>query len=215
MHTGPQSTDMARISIMRRYLLIPHLKKRFLSLTCNNFSHLATNYLNKSGLQQQEAEKVFVTYVKQHEQLLHKVCRMYADTHQDRQDLFQEIIIQLWKSFPAYKGGAKFSTWLYRVAINTSITRLRNKKNFISSYQPSDLLELNTQDSYSESDDENVQRLYDAIALLNEIEKALVMLYLEEKTYEEMEEILGINQGNLRVKMSRIKDKLRQSTKSN
>ena len=165
-------------------------------------------------MQQQEAEKEFEAHIRTHEQLLYKICRMYADSHPDRQDLFQEIVIQLWRSFPGYKGGSKFSTWLYRVAINTAISGLRRKKDFITSYQPADLIALHTYDVHADTGEEQVQQLYDAIAQLNKIEKAIVMLYLEEKTYEEMEEILGINQGNLRVKMTRIKEKLRQWTKT-
>jgi len=166
-------------------------------------------------LQQQEAERQFEKNIKEHELLLHKVCRMYAYTEADRQDLFQEMVIQLWKAYPRFKGDAKLSTWMYRVAINTAITGLRKKKDFITSYEPDCFPEHISNDNAAAAAEEQLQQLYTAIEQLNEIEKAIVMLYMEDRSYTEMEDILGISQGNLRVKMNRIKEKLRQLTKNN
>jgi len=160
-------------------------------------------------------EKEFEKKVSEHEPLLHKVCRMYAATHADRQDLFQEIVIQLWKGYPKFRGDAKFSTWMYRIALNTAITGLRRKKDFITSVEPANLPEGRPDDRGRESQEEQLGQLYTAIAKLNDVEKAIVMLYMEERTYEEMEDILGMSGGALRVKMVRIKDKLRQLTKNN
>jgi RNA polymerase sigma factor (sigma-70 family) len=154
----------------------------------------------------------FERQINEHRGLIHKVCRMYAWSEADRQDLFQEIVIHLWKAYPKFKGLSKFSTWLYRVAINTAVTGLRQQKDFITSYEP-DLLPVHIADDGGHEEDQ-WQQLYGAIAQLNEIEKAIVMLYMEDRSYEEMEEILGMSQGSLRVKMSRIKDKLRQLTKT-
>ena len=167
-------------------------------------------------MQQNEIEKQFSEQISGNELLIYKVCRMYAYTEADRQDLFQEIVLQLWIAFPKFKGKSKFSTWLYRIAINTSITRLRKhkNKNFIDTYEPA-LLPQHIDDITSVEEEEKFILLYKAIAQLNEVEKAIVMLYMEEKNYEEMEEILGINQGNLRVKMNRIKDKIRQLATNN
>jgi len=164
-------------------------------------------------LQKQEAEKQFEQHIKVNELLIYKVCRMYAYTAVDREDLFQEIVIQLWKAYPKFRGESKFSTWLYRVALNTAITGLRKKKDFIESPEPSQLPE-GISDENTDREDELVQ-LHQAIGQLNQVEKAIVMLYMEDKTYEEMEEIMGMNQGNLRVKMNRVKEKLRQLTKHN
>ena len=158
-----------------------------------------------------DTEIEFERLIRDHEGLIHKVCRMYAYTIEDRQDLFQEIVIHLWKSYKNFKGFSKFSTWMYRVAINTAITILRRKKDFITSYEPEQLPHIADEKS---TDDEQWLQLQEAITQLNEIEKAIVMLYMEDRSYDEMEEILGIPQGNLRVKMSRIKDKLRQLTKN-
>ena len=127
--------------------------------------------------------------------------------------MFQEIVIQLWRSYPLFRGEAKFSTWLYRIALNTAISDLRRQKRrprpVDTSHLPAELQDI----QYAREQEEQFQQLYTAIGQLTEVEKALVMLYLEDKPYEEMEDILGINQNNLRVKMNRIKEKLRKLTK--
>ncbi len=164
-------------------------------------------------MQKQEAEKQFEQHVRENELLIYKVCRIYASTSADREDLFQEIVIQLWNAYPKFKGQSKFSTWLYRVALNTAITGLRKKKKFIESWEPSQLPERMSDENTSR--EEELLQLHKAIEQLTQVEKAIVMLYMEDRSYEEMEEILGMSQGNLRVKMNRIKEKLRQLTKNN
>jgi len=159
-----------------------------------------------------ELEIEFENKIREHHLLIHKVCRIYAFTEADRQDLFQEIVINLWKSYSRFNGLSQFSTWMYRVAINTAITGLRKKKDFITSYEPANLPSYHADETPPE--EAQWQLVMHAIAQLNEIEKAIVMLYMEERCYEEMEEILGITSGALRVKMSRIKDKLRKLTKN-
>jgi RNA polymerase sigma factor (sigma-70 family) len=166
-------------------------------------------------LQQQELEKQFEKQISENEQLLYKVCHTYAYNEADREDLYQEIVIQVWKAYPSFNGQSKFSTWMYRVAINTAINGLRKRKNFITSYEPDQLPTNFSDDNRSEKEEEQFGELYRAIGQLNQVEKAIVMLYMEDHSYMEMEEILGINQGNLRVKMNRIKDKLRQLTRNN
>jgi RNA polymerase sigma-70 factor (ECF subfamily) len=164
-------------------------------------------------LQKQEAERQFEKHIKENELLIHKVCRMYAFTAADREDLFQEIVIQLWNAYPKFRSESKFSTWLYRVALNTAITGLRKKENFIESWEPSQLPERISEQNAGREED--LRQLHKAITQLTRVEKAIVMLYMEDRTYEEMEEILGMSNGNLRVKMNRIKEKLRQLTKTN
>ena len=145
--------------------------------------------------------------------MIYKVCRIYAYTTADREDLFQEIVIQLWNAYPKFRGESKFSTWLYKVALNTAITGLRKKKDFIESREPAQLPERISEESTGREDE--ILQLHEAIGQLNQVEKAIMMLYIEDRSYEEMEEILGMSQGNLRVKMNRIKEKLRQLTKNN
>jgi RNA polymerase sigma-70 factor (ECF subfamily) len=156
----------------------------------------------------------FISLVNQHKAMLYKVCNLYCSTEADKQDLFQEIVIQLWGAYPRFRGDSKFSTWLYRIALNTAISDLRKQKNYIKSVEP-ERLPTEIQDiQYNKDKEEKLQQLYKAINHLTEIERAIVMLYLEDKSYEEMEDILGINQNNLRVKMNRIKEKLRKLTKA-
>ena len=158
-------------------------------------------------------EQTFIGLVNENRGILYKICRMYGDTEPDRQDLFQEMVIQLWRSYPTFRGDARFSTWLYRIALNTAISDLRKQRRRPASIDP-DLLPNQLHDiQYSSEKEEQLQQLYSAIDRLTELEKALTMLYLEDKSYQEMEEILGISQNNLRVKMNRIKDKLRKMTK--
>jgi len=156
----------------------------------------------------------FITLVNQHKAMLYKVCNLYCSTESDKQDLFQEIVIQLWGAYPRFRGDSKFSTWLYRIALNTAISDLRKQKNYIKTVEP-ERLPTEIQDiQYNKDREEKLQQLYKAINHLTEIDRAIVMLYLEDKSYEEMEDILGINQNNLRVKMNRIKEKLRKLTKA-
>jgi RNA polymerase sigma-70 factor (ECF subfamily) len=137
---------------------------------------------------------------------------MYKNDPNDIQDLYQDIIIQLWKSYPKFRGEAKFSTWLYRIAINTALASFTRKKRVI---QTTDVELYNIQMPYEEDiglKEEQHQQLHTAIQQLNDVEKSIVILYLEDKSYETMEEILGISNATLRVKMNRIKDKLRTLT---
>jgi RNA polymerase sigma-70 factor (ECF subfamily) len=161
-------------------------------------------------LLEKETERRFEQQVKAHELMIHKICRMYAYTAADREDLFQDIVVQLWQAFPTFRGEAKFSTWLYRVAINTAMTRARKKKASVSYVDPDVIPTNQGEDASAQVEIEKLQILHEAISRLNEVERAVLMLYLEERSYEEMEEVLGMTQNALRVKISRIKDKLRQ-----
>ena len=140
--------------------------------------------------------------------IIHKVTRIYCDNVDDRKDLFQEILIQLWKSYGSFKEQSKFSTWMYRVAINTAITafkkgsRQKAKTQFVSE------IPSIADDDYDDELEENLNLLHTAIGQLTGIEKSIVLLYLEDKSYEEIAEITGITQNYVRVKMNRIKKKL-------
>lgn len=158
----------------------------------------------------QQQKDAFTNLITTHEALIWKVCRLYGHADEDRQDLFQEIMVQSWRSFHQFRGDAKFSTWLYQVAINTAIAGIRKKRRRIATVQREEMPEL--ADHSPPPDDEQFQLLYKAIEQLNSIEKALVLLYLEDRSYKEMETILGINEGTLRVKMTRVKEKLRELT---
>jgi len=163
---------------------------------------------------EQELKNTFVSLIKEHERIIYKICYLYADTQANRDDLYQEIIVQAWRGYPKFRGDAKFSTWLYQVALNTAISGFNKEKRSPLVYSTDGYLPEVTYDTPNE-EAEKAAILYEAINQLNAIEKALVMLYLDGKSYEEMEKIMGTPNGALRVKMTRIKDKLKTIAKTN
>lgn len=156
-----------------------------------------------------EQEKTFIEFFKPNQKLIHKICRIYTDNMEDHQDLFQEITIQLWKSFPGFKGDSKFSTWMYRVALNTAITLFRKPQKKDAQAVEVDISTLKMEYEEYEDDEHKLKKMYKAIYELSDVEKALIMMYLEDKPYKEIGEILGITEGNARVKMNRAKNNLR------
>ncbi|WP_306350235.1 RNA polymerase sigma factor [Flavobacterium sp. '19STA2R22 D10 B1'] len=161
-----------------------------------------------------ELQQTFEQELKTNELLVFKICRLYGKTEDDRKDLFQEIVIQLWRAYPTFRREAKFSTWLYRIGLNVAITQYRKDKNRIYTSDIEDFKIVTPVDDFNMEKEQQFKQMYSAIEQLNDIEKAIVMLFLEDKSYDDMEEILGINNGTLRVKMNRIKEKLRQITKN-
>jgi RNA polymerase sigma-70 factor (ECF subfamily) len=150
----------------------------------------------------------FLQNITSNQAIIHKVTRIYCDNVDDRKDLFQEILIQLWKSYGSFKEQSKFSTWMYRVAINTAITAFkRGSKKNIKAQFVKDLPQI-VDDEYDTDLEENLNLLHAAIGQLTGIEKSIILLYLEDKSYEEIAEITGITQNYVRVKMNRIKKKL-------
>lgn len=151
-------------------------------------------------------EKDFLAILSQYNAMLHKVCRLYRDSVEDREDLFQEIVFQLWKSYPNFKGEAKISTWMYRIALNTAIASFRKKTTTINY--------LNQLPDFAEeqSSDEpglRQERLFVVLKLLDDSEKALIALYFEELSYLQIAEITGINENYVGVKLNRIKAKIK------
>ncbi|MGY5847012.1 RNA polymerase sigma factor [Salegentibacter sp. HM20] len=156
-----------------------------------------------------ELEHQFVKNLEENQNIAHKICRIYTNDQDSHNDLFQEIVIQLWKAYPKFRGDSKFSTWMYRVALNTAITLYRKKKKHIKT-QDFDSVDFKIKaEEYDDAVEQQLKLLYSAIKELNDIEKALVFLYLEEKNYKEISETLGISEVNARVKMNRVKTKLK------
>jgi RNA polymerase sigma-70 factor (ECF subfamily) len=156
-----------------------------------------------------ELEHSFVELLEKHQNIVHKVCRLYTNNQHAHNDLFQEITIQLWRAFPKFRGEAKFSTWMYRVGLNTAITLYRKSKRRIKT-QEFDAVQFKIKaDEYDDTEEQQLKHLYKAIHKLNDIEKALIFLYLEDKNYAEISETLGITEVNARVKMNRTKKKLK------
>lgn len=156
------------------------------------------------------SEKEFISLLNQHQKIIYKVCNLYMDKHSDREDLFQEITLQAWKAYGNFRGDAKFSTWLYRVALNTAITFFRKEKKKPETYSTDILPEQ--QDETDNETEEQVKAMYAAIGDLSKIDKAIIMLYLEDYSYAEIGEMMGITANHVAVKMSRIKTKLKEET---
>ncbi|KAF0238471.1 MAG: sigma-70 family RNA polymerase sigma [Prolixibacteraceae bacterium] len=155
-------------------------------------------------------EKEFLQIIKKNQGIIHKVCNIYCDDQDDRDDLFQEIVAQLWKSFPSFREESKFTTWMYKVALNTAITTFKKTKRrpdqnrlTYENFQVKD-------ENYDTETEEEIKNLHRAVAQLTGVEKSIVLLFLENNKYEEIAEITGITQNYVRVKMNRIKKKLKK-----
>jgi RNA polymerase sigma-70 factor (ECF subfamily) len=156
-----------------------------------------------------ELEQKFVADLEENQNIVHKVCKIYTNNQDAHNDLFQEISIQLWKAYPKFRGEAKFSTWMYRVALNTAITLYRKSKRSIQTQDFDSVLYKIESTQYDDTEEQQLKLLYKAVHHLSDIEKALVFLYLEDKNYKEISETMGISEVNARVKMNRVKNKLR------
>jgi RNA polymerase sigma-70 factor (ECF subfamily) len=148
----------------------------------------------------------FLSIVKSHQAILYKVCRLYRDQREDQEDLFQEIVFQLWKSWPHFRGESKVTTWMYRIALNTALASYRKRGVALSFIDA--IPEHLHPEAYDEPS-ENEQRMYDALKTLAPPERAIVSLFLEEYSYKEIGEMVGITENYVGVQMSRIKQKLK------
>lgn len=158
---------------------------------------------------QKELEHTFVKELEDNQNIVHKICTLYTNDRDSHKDLFQEITIQLWKAYPKFRGEAKFSTWMYRVALNTAITLYRKSKKRIDTQDYESVIFKIKADEYDDTEEQQLKLMYKAVRQLGDIDKALVFMYLEDKNYTEISETLGITEVNARVKINRIKTKLR------
>jgi len=152
----------------------------------------------------------FIAEFEKNQNIIHKVCRIYTTNRSDHNDLFQEITVQLWKAYPKFRGEAKFSTWMYRIGLNTAITLFRKSKRQVQTQDFDSVLYRIASTDYDDTEEQQLKLMYEAIHQLSDIDKALVFMYLEDKNYEEISETLGLSQVNARVKMNRIKTRLRK-----
>lgn len=151
----------------------------------------------------------FVNLIKENEGIIFKVANLYTSNREDQQDLYQEIVYQLWKSFESFQGNSKISTWMYRVALNTAIRQLNKQKRMPFNEDLTKVLNLKMEqvDNLLEA---RTQQMYAAIKTLNRVEKGIVLLYLEGKQYDEIAQITGFSATNVGTKLSRIKVKLKK-----
>lgn len=156
----------------------------------------------------------FIKTIDEHKKIIYKIVNSYCQNKEDRKDLEQEIIIQLWNSFDNYNSDYKYSTWMYRIALNVAISFYRKEKKWSIKndfYNEESIFKIEEDTSEKQTElDFHLKLLQEFIHNLNELNKALMLLYLEEKSYEEIAEILGITKTNVATKISRIKLKLKK-----
>lgn len=188
------------------YKQLANLLDLIFTLRAQNIIEVVIIY--KYPLLIKRVKEEFLRNITVNQGIIHKVTRIYCDNVDDRKDLFQEVLIQLWKSYGSFKEQSKFSTWMYRVAINTAITAYkRESRQTANALFVRDIPSI-ADDDYDYELEENLNFLHTAIDQLTGIEKSIILLYLEDKSYEEIAEITGITQNYVRVKMNRIKKKL-------
>jgi len=160
----------------------------------------------------------FLSTIDTHKKIIYKVVNSYCKNKEDRKDLEQEIIIQLWNSFDKYNAGYKYSTWMYRIALNVAISFYRKEKKWFvinDFYNEDSIYSIADENENKTELDHNIALLQEFINKLNELDRALMLLYLEEKPYDEVAEILGISKTNVATKISRLKLKLKKEFQKN
>lgn len=150
-------------------------------------------------------EKEFTELLLQHQHIIYKVCLMYAQDKEDIADLYQETVYNLWKSYATFENRSSFSTWLYRVALNTCISDLRRRKHH--DHVPLQLTDTVLPDNDPEA--EMLNTLYSLIRRLNRLDRMYIVLWLDGKTYEEIAQIIGTNRNQVAIRLHRIKEKLK------
>jgi RNA polymerase sigma factor (sigma-70 family) len=163
---------------------------------------------------QPDLQERFLTLVDDHRRIVYKICHSYCWNRDDRDDLAQEIIVQLWRSFSTFDDRYRFSTWMYRVGLNVAISfyrRERTRARYVIAGDES-LLEV-ADDSVESSMDEEVRELYRLIDRLDELNKALVLLHLDGHSYREIADVLGISETNVATKLSRLRKSMQQSVR--
>jgi RNA polymerase sigma-70 factor (ECF subfamily) len=152
----------------------------------------------------------FIAIIKEHQALIYKVCCSYCQNAEDRNDLQQDILLQLWSALDKFDGRVKMSTWIYRITLNTAISFYRkNKKHYEKKARIDENIISLPAIEIDYQQKENIQLLYQFINKLNDFDKALILLYLDDYSHEEIAEILGITKTNVATKIGRIKQVLK------
>ena len=151
----------------------------------------------------------YTTQILPYAAIIIKICRAYTDTQEDFEDYYQEVCLQIWRSKDNFKEQSAWSTWIYRLSLNVCLTFLKKKKNNKQN-APSDLLPDEVLVDSRAFDDEHLNQLYAAIRKLSEIDRGVILLYLEEKSYQEIADIIGTNTNNIGVRITRIKERLKK-----
>lgn len=154
-----------------------------------------------------ESEREFAKIVKENKSSIYTICYMFSNKEDEVNDLFQEILINLWKGYEKFEGKSKISTWIYRVAMNTCISAERKKQNRKDNVQLS--MDLNLYDESEDLDTKQIQMLHKRIGKLGIIDRAIILMWLENMSYEEIAAVVGISVKNVSVKLYRIKEQLK------
>lgn len=155
-------------------------------------------------------QEAFIAVIKENQRLIYKVCYSYCSEAESRKDLQQEILIQLWKSFSRFDGRVKISTWIYRIALNTAISFYRSASKHHHHEVSLDDMVISLPDAATDDEqDENLALLHNFIAQLSDVDKALMLLYLDDASYKDIGDVLGISESNVATKISRVKRKLK------
>lgn len=159
-------------------------------------------------------QQEFLKLLNQHKGILYKISRMYFDYTEDQNELIQEMTYQLWKSYQNFKRNSQFSTWMYRVCLNTALTFFKSENRKQDKYELHQNYDV-AEENYDEQKEEQLKYFYDAVQELNKVEKALIFLFLEGMSHKDISENLGISEVNARVKLNRTKEKLQTIIKRN
>ena len=154
-------------------------------------------------------QEKFIKILDENQAIINKICYGYANNSEDRLDLKQEVLIQLWKAYPKYKGDSHISTWIYRIALNTAISNYRKSIKKISQCEITHDIFQSIEDNDSVEKKEQLEQIYYLIYRLNELERAIILLHLDDLKYKEIAEIIGISETNVATKINRIKSKLK------
>jgi RNA polymerase sigma-70 factor (ECF subfamily) len=151
----------------------------------------------------------YTSFIVPYAAIIIKICRAYTNTQEDFEDYYQEVCLQIWRSKDNFQEQAQWSTWVYRISLNVCLTLLKKKKSTHQSFA-SDALPDEVMEDSRAFDDESLNQLYGAIKQLSEVDRAVILLYLEEKSYQEIAEIMGSNTNNIGVRIKRIKERLKK-----
>lgn len=151
----------------------------------------------------------YTTSIKPYAAIIIKICRAYTNSQEDFEDYYQEVCLQIWRTRDNFRGQSEWSTWVYRLALNVSLTMLKKKRSN-QQYFTSEISGNEWVENSGAFPDEDLNQLYDGIKRLSEVDRAVILLYLEEKSYKEIAEISGTNPNNIGVRIKRIKERLKK-----
>lgn len=158
-----------------------------------------------------QLDNTFIDTINQNLGIAHKICRIYFQDTNEREDVLQEMMYQLWRSYPSFDARSTFSTWMYKVCLNTALTWKRNSKKYRKETLAGDHYQI--ADEPPGNKEEAIKQLTNAISALSSLNKAIMLLYLESISYEEIASILGISRSNVSVRLVRIKRELETQLK--